>query len=70
MYQLSAQLLLSVAHFELATAPWPYPYDWSRFPAAWFGANATEWESDAQLAEIGRYAMAILAGSILRTRTT
>lgn len=35
-------------------------YDWSRFPAAWFGANATHWESPEQIAEIGRYALAIL----------
>ena len=37
-----------------------WPYDWSRFPAAWFGANATNWESPAQIEEIGRYSMAIL----------
>ena len=42
----------------LTTTPWLY--DWSRFPAAWFGANATEWESPDQIAEIGRYALAIL----------
>ena len=35
-------------------------YDWSRFPAAWFGANATHWESPSQIAAIGKYAMAIL----------
>jgi hypothetical protein len=43
-----------------ASAPWPFAYDWSRFPAAWFGANATHWESPEQIAAIGKYAMAIL----------
>ena len=43
-----------------ASAPWPWPYNWSRFPAAWFGANATTWESPEQIATIGQYAMAIL----------
>jgi len=45
----------------LASSPaWPWPYDWSRFPAAWFGANATEWESPEQIAAIGKYSLAIL----------
>ena len=39
---------------------WPWPYDWSRFPAAWFGSNATHWESPGQIAAIGKYSMAIL----------
>jgi hypothetical protein len=43
-----------------STSAWPWPYDWSRFPAAWFGSNATHWESPEQIAEIGKYAMAIL----------
>jgi len=43
-----------------STSAWPWPYDWSRFPAAWFGSNATHWESPDQIAEIGKYAMAIL----------
>ena len=38
----------------------PFAYNWTRFPSAWFGANKTHWESDAQLAEIGRYSMAVL----------
>ena len=41
-----------------ASAWWPY--DWSRFPAAWFGSNATHWESPEQIAAIGKYSMAIL----------
>jgi len=38
----------------------PFPYNWSKFPCAWFGSNTTNWESDAQIEEIGRYSMAIL----------
>jgi len=38
----------------------PFPYDWNKFPSAWFGANDTDWESEAQLAAIGKYSMAIL----------
>lgn len=34
-------------------AKWPFPYNWTRFPAAWFGDNETNWESDAQIAEVG-----------------
>lgn len=48
-------------------AKWPFPYNWTRFPAAWFGANETNWESDAQIAEIGRYSMAILGWQHLDT---
>ncbi|EOD11145.1 hypothetical protein EMIHUDRAFT_452510 [Emiliania huxleyi CCMP1516] len=44
-------------------------YNWSRFPAAWFGANGTEWESAAQLEEIGRYSLAILGWQHLATST-
>ena len=44
-------------------------YNWSRFPAAWFGANDTQWESEAQLAEIGRYSMAILGWQHLANLT-
>ena len=43
-----------------ASYPFPFPYNWSRFPAAWFGANATSFESDAAMDEIGRYSLAIL----------
>jgi hypothetical protein len=52
-----------------STTPFPFPYDWSKFPAAWFGANATNWESEAQLAEIGRYSMAIFGWQHLTTVT-
>merc|ERR1719326_2581437 len=45
----------------------PYPYDWDRFPAAWFGGNSTDWESPDQLAEIGKYSMAILGWQHLIT---
>ena len=41
-------------------AAYPWTYDWERFPAAWFGANATHWESPSQIAAIGKYALAIL----------
>ena len=59
-------------HMHMSPLPRPYSpptppaasvfgaYNWSRFPAAWFGANGTEWESAAQLEEIGRYSLAIL----------
>ena len=47
----------------------PYPYDWDRFPAAWFGGNSTDWESSDQLAEIGKYSMAILGWQHLITAT-
>ena len=39
---------------------WPFPYNTSKFPVAWFGANATMWESEEQIEEIGKYSMAIL----------
>jgi hypothetical protein len=51
-------LLFAAASYAPAAA-WPFPYEWSRFPAAWFGSNKTNWESPAQLAEIGKYALAI-----------
>jgi len=44
-------------------------YDWDNFPAAWFGANATNWESLEQIAEIGRYSLAILGWQHLSTTT-
>ena len=61
-----AEAMLLLAHLmthlmtAASTSAWPWPYDWSRFPAAWFGSNATHWESPEQIAEIGKYAMAIL----------
>ena len=47
----------------------PWAYAWDRFPAAWFGGNATNWESDAQIQAIGRYSMAILGWQMLITAT-
>lgn len=32
---------------------WKYSYD--SFPAAWFGANSTGWETESQLEQLGRY---------------
>ena len=49
----------------LAAQSFPFPYDWSRFPAAWFGGNATDWESSAQMDAIGRYSLAILGWQML-----
>merc|ERR1712166_436259 len=47
----------------------PFAYNWSKFPAAWFAANATNWEDQAQLAEIGKYSMAILGWQHLAAAT-
>ena len=52
-----------------ASPPFPFPYNWSRFPAAWFGANATSFESDAAMDEIGRYSLAIFGWQALITAT-
>lgn len=50
------------------TAPqFPFPYNWSKFPTAWFAANATNWEDEAQLDLIGKYSMAILGWQHLDT---
>lgn len=43
--------------------------DWNKFPAAWFGGNATNFESDEQLAEIGKYSLAILGWQHLISAT-
>ena len=51
---LTTLLLTAPAHAAI-----PFDYDWTRFPAAWFGANATSFENETQLEEIGRYSMAI-----------
>ena len=48
---------------------WPFAYNESKFPAAWFGANATNWESPEQLMAIGRYSMAILGWQHLTMET-
>jgi len=49
-------LLLPVAVVR-TTLPWPY--DWNKFPAAWFGANATNFENATQLEAISKYSLAI-----------
>jgi hypothetical protein len=53
-------LLTHIIATAAASSAFPWPYDWTRFPAAWFGANATHWESPAQIDAIGKYALAIL----------
>ena len=52
-----------------AGASFPFAYNWSKFPSAWFAANATNWEDEAQLEEIGKYSMAILGWQHLDTET-
>ena len=52
--------MLAVALTLTCVSNLPFAYNWTRFPSAWFGANKTQWESDEQLAEIGRYSMAVL----------
>jgi hypothetical protein len=54
---------------QQALTGFPFPYNWSKFPTAWFAANATDWESEAQLAEIGKYSMAILGWQHLAAAT-
>ena len=61
--------LLPSAALALAPGEWPFEYDWSRFPAAWFAGNDTVWEDPAQIAEIGRYELAILGWQDLITAT-
>ena len=53
----------------LTQATLPFPYNWSKFPAAWFGANDTHWESAAQIDELGKYSMAIFGWQALITAT-
>eukprot|EP01051_Picozoa_sp_SAG22_P003903 SAG22_NODE_198_length_15480_cov_24.005526_11_plen_171_part_00 len=71
MFKLLAVLaVLPAAAASLAAPPgptFPFPYDWSKFPTAWFAANATDWESDAQIELIGKYSMAILGWQHLDT---
>ena len=47
----------------------PYKYDWTRFPAAWFGANSTSFESAEQLDLIGKYSLAIFGWQHMITAT-
>jgi hypothetical protein len=50
-----------VSSETLASQPtWPFDYNWDKFPAAWFGGNATAFESEEQLEEIGKYSLTIL----------
>ena len=39
----------SAAAAAAPSSKWPFAYNWSKFPTAWFGANASHWESDAQV---------------------
>ena len=48
----------------LPDTPFPIPYDWAKFPTAWFASNATNWEDEAQIAAIGKYSMAILGWQV------
>lgn len=59
--------MLLIALFS--SGAWPFQYDWERFPAAWFGANATHFESEHQLDVIGKYALAIFGWQALITKT-
>jgi hypothetical protein len=59
----------AAASEPLQAGEWPYKYDWSKFPAAWFGGNATDWESDEQIEKIGKYSLAILGWQHLITAT-
>ena len=63
---LSLQLLLLL---PATLGAFPFPYDWSKFPAAWFGANATHFESTAQLDFIGKFSLAIFGWQHLITAT-
>jgi len=58
--QMAMALIAASAASTPSPPPWPWAYNWSRFPAAWFGANATQWEDASQIAAIGRYSLAIL----------
>ena len=53
----------------ISAGKWPWKYDWNKFPAAWFGGNATAFESDEQLEAIGKYSLAILGWQHLITKT-
>jgi len=55
MIRLVAALLLAPP----SHAAFPWAYDWSKFPAAWFGGNATNFENATQLDAIAQYSMAI-----------
>lgn len=42
-----------------ATSWPPWPYDWARFPAFWFGADPNHLENMSQLTAISRYSLAL-----------
>ena len=62
-------MILSVVALATTPARFPFEYDWGRFPAAWFGANATDFENTTQLDAIGRYSLAIFGWQALITKT-
>ncbi len=66
-------MLLALVGLSAASAsaapPFPFPFDWAQFPSAWFGGNATHWESESQLEAIGKYSMAIFGWNHLITAT-
>ena len=66
---LSDEDALSAAAAASPDTPFPIPYNWAKFPTAWFASNATNWEDEAQLAAIGKYSMAILGWQHLAAQT-
>jgi hypothetical protein len=42
---------------RLRPMPRQWSYNWSRFPAAWFGNNVSGFENERQLGELGRYSL-------------
>jgi len=59
----------SAATSTATQSPYPIPYNWSKFPAAWFGANNTNFESEQELEAIGKYSLAIFGWQALITAT-
>mmetsp|Transcript_23666 Transcript_23666/g.54190 ORF Transcript_23666/g.54190 Transcript_23666/m.54190 type:complete len:414 (+) Transcript_23666:3-1244(+) len=51
------------------TSSLPFPYNWSQFPAAWFGANDSSWEGRAQISALSQYSMAIFGWQALISAT-
>lgn len=64
-----ATTAIILAHTLPTRAHFPYPYDWYKFPAAWFGANATNFENETQLEFIGQFSLAIFGWQHLITAT-
>ena len=46
-----------------------WPYNWGRFPAFWFGANASGWESGAQLQLMTKYSMVLFGWQHMQLAT-